>query len=417
MIHGGKPLRGSVSPSGSKNASVAILPAALLSEEKVAIENLPDIRDVHVLENILRALGARIEYSPGQMTVDSRSVESCVACEELTSQMRASYYLLGAMLGRFGEARIAMPGGCKIGARPIDQHLKGMEALGADIELTDTEVIARAHGGRLKGAEVYFDIVSVGATANVLMAAARAVGRTTIVNAAKEPHIVDLANFLNSMGANIKGAGTDVIRVNGVDSLHASTYAVIPDQIETGTFMIAGAATGGDVTVTNVIPTHMESMTAKLEEMGVFIEEGEDSIRVVGTGRHRGTSVRTMPYPGFPTDLMQPLSALMALATTRSRIEENIFENRFMHFDALRSMGAQIRVIQPGRVAEIDGVPKLHGAEVIASDLRAGAALVIAGLAAEGETLIGGLTHIDRGYDHLEDKMRALGADIQRIRR
>ncbi len=413
LIRGGKPLYGEVSPSGAKNAAVAILPATLLCDGETTVENIPQIRDVEVLHQILTGLGAKVSLENDSMTIDPTNVYSHPANVDLTKQMRASYYLLGAMLGKFGEATIAMPGGCDIGTRPIDQHLKGMEALGAQIEVSHGYITAKANGGRLQGGDVYFDVVSVGATANVMMAASRAWGRTTLVNAAKEPHIVDLANYLNSMGANIKGAGTDVIRIRGVNCLHGSTYTVIPDQIETGTFMIAAAATGGDVLIKNVIPMHMESVSAKLVEMGVQIDEGEDTIHVKGKLPYRAITVKTMPYPGFPTDLQQPISALLTTARGVSVIEENIFEDRFKHLTQLQRMGARTRTT--GRVALIDGVTALGGADVTASDLRAGAALVIAALSAEGETRIGGVWHIDRGYDRLEEKLKQLHADITRI--
>ncbi len=413
LIRGGTPLFGEVSPSGAKNAAVALLPATLLCDETTTIENLPRIRDVQVLDEILVQLGAKVAYENGRMTVDPAHVVSSPADEGLTCQMRASYYLLGAMLGKFGEATIAMPGGCPIGSRPIDQHLKGMEALGADIDVSRGYITAKAKHGRLQGGEIYLDVVSVGATANVMMAAVRAQGRTVIVNAAKEPHIVDLANYLNSMGANIKGAGTDVIRVRGVESLHGSTYTVIPDQIETGTFMIAAAAAGGDVLIKNVIPMHMESISAKLIEMGVRVEESEDTIRVRGNRPYRAITVKTMPYPGFPTDLQQPISALLCMAQGVSVIEENIFEDRFKHLTQLQRMGARTRIT--GRVALIEGVSAMGGADVTATDLRAGAALVIAALAAQGETRVAGLRHIDRGYDHLEEKLKQLHADISRV--
>jgi UDP-N-acetylglucosamine 1-carboxyvinyltransferase len=412
LIRGSKPLFGEVSPSGAKNAAVAVLPAALLCDDTTTVENLPEIRDIHVLFEILSKLGAKVDYQGGSLTIDPRPVISQPAEDELTGQMRASYYLLGAMLGRFGEATISMPGGCAIGSRPIDQHLKGMEALGAEIDVSHGYIKAKAKGGRLRGSEIYLDVVSVGATANVLMAAVKASGRTTIVNAAKEPHIVDLANFLNSMGANIKGAGTDVIRIHGVESLHGSVYTVIPDQIETGTFMIAAAMAGGDVLIKNVIPMHMESISAKLTEMGVLIDEGEDTIRVRGNRPYRAITVKTMPYPGFPTDLQQPISALLATARGVSVIEENIFEDRYKHLTQLQRMGAKTRVT--GRIAIIEGVDTLDGADVFASDLRAGASLVIAALAAQGETRISGVWHIDRGYDRLEEKLKQLGADIRR---
>ena len=326
--------------------------------------------------------------------------------------MRASYYYLGSLLGRFGKAEIALPGGCSIGQRPIDLHLKGMSAMGAEIEVKEGMVVARAKGGRLHGAEIYLDVVSVGATANLMMAAVMAQGNTTIINAAKEPHVVDLANFLNSMGAKSKGAGTDVIRIRGVEQLHGCTYAVIPDQIETGTLMIAAAASMGDVTITNVIPMHMESVTAKLLEMGVHVTEGPDTIRVQADHRPGRVTIKTLPYPGFPTDLQQPISSLLCVAEGTSMVVENIFEDRFKHLTMLQRMGAKSSV--SGRVAVIEGVDRLYGAPVEASDLRAGAALVIAGLIAQGDTMVGSLHHIDRGYAHLEEKLRSLGAKIRR---
>ena len=412
IIKGGTPLKGTVSVSGAKNAAVAILPAALLSDETCVVENLPDILDVKVLSHILERMGAEAKFENNSMTIDPKGVKSQPVPYELTKHMRASYYLLGAMLGRFGQASIAMPGGCVIGTRPIDQHLKGMEALGAEIKLEHGSIVAKAPNG-LHGVEIYMDVVSVGATANIMMAAVKASGKTTIVNAAKEPHIVDLANFLNSMGAKIKGAGTDVIRILGVEHLHGCRYTVIPDQIETGTLMVAAAATRGDVLIQNVIPMHMDSISAKLLEMGVRVEEGEDSIRVSMQNRPRHCAVRTHPYPGFPTDLQQPLSALLCVAQGTSTVEENIFEDRFKHLSQLQRMGAEIGV--SGRTAIFQGVEELSGADVVASDLRAGACLVIAGLMANGETRITGLKHIDRGYDHLEEKLRSLGAEIHRI--
>lgn len=412
IIKGGTPLKGTVSVGGAKNAAVAILPAALLSDEACVVENLPDILDVKVLSHILESMGIKAEFESNSMMIDPKGVKSQPVPYELTKHMRASYYLLGVMLGRFGEASIAMPGGCVIGTRPIDQHLKGMEALGAEIKLEHGSIVAKAPNG-LHGAEIYMDVVSVGATANIMMAAVKASGKTTIVNAAKEPHIVDLANFLNSMGAKIKGAGTDVIRILGVEHLHGCQYTVIPDQIETGTLMVAAAATRGDVLIQNVIPMHMDSISAKLLEMGVHVEEGEDCIRVSMQNRPRHCAVRTHPYPGFPTDLQQPLSALLCVAQGTSTVEENIFEDRFKHLSQLQRMGAEISV--SGRTAIFQGVEELSGADVVASDLRAGACLVIAGLMANGETRITGLKHIDRGYDHLEEKLRSLGAEIHRV--
>ncbi|MDL2220255.1 UDP-N-acetylglucosamine 1-carboxyvinyltransferase [Eubacteriales bacterium OttesenSCG-928-N14] len=413
IIKGGKALHGEVAASGAKNAAVAILPAALLCPEPSTIDNLPDILDVRILRDILRLMGADVTYGNNTMHIDPSQITSHQAKFDLLRHMRASYYLLGALLGRFGEAEITLPGGCEIGQRPIDQHLKGMEALGAKVTMRGGIVHAVAPEGGLVGNEVYLDMVSVGATANIMMASVRAKGTTSIFNAAREPHIVDLANFLNTMGANIRGAGTDVIRVYGVEQLHGCNYTIIPDQIETGTLMIAAAATRGDVVITNVIPFHMESVSAKLMEMGVSITEYEDAIRVKADGRLRKVSVRTMPYPGFPTDLQQPLSALLATANGTSVIIENIFEDRYKHLNQLALMGAKTSV--NGDVALIEGVEQLWGSDVTATDLRAGAALVIAGLMAQGTTYVRELRHIDRGYDHLEDKLISLGADISRV--
>ncbi|MBE5780684.1 MAG: UDP-N-acetylglucosamine 1-carboxyvinyltransferase [Clostridiales bacterium] len=415
IISGGKRLVGHVSACGAKNAAVAILPAALMAEGVCTIENLPDILDVKLLNAISHELGAKVDYDSENacVKVDATEGISHEATFEMARKMRASYYYLGALLGRFGKAAIALPGGCSIGQRPIDLHLKGMSALGAEIELSEGLVKATAKGGRLKGAEIYLDTVSVGASINIMMAAAMAEGNTTIINAAKEPHVVDLANFLNSMGARIKGAGTDVIRIRGVEKLHGCTYAVIPDQIETGTLMIAAAATMGDVTIHNVIPMHMESVTAKLLEMGVHVEEGPDTIRVWADRRPRRVTIKTLPYPGFPTDLQQPISAMLCVAEGTSMVVENIFEDRFKHLGMFERMGAKCSV--SGRVAVIEGVDHLKGAPVEASDLRAGAALIIAGLMAQGETQVGELRHIDRGYAHLEEKLRSLGAEIHRV--
>ena len=414
IITGGTRLVGSVAACGAKNAAVAILPAAMLAEGPCTIENLPDILDVKLLNEISSLLGAKVDYNPQahSLRVDASHGVSHQATFEIVRNMRASYYYLGSLLGRFGKAEIALPGGCSIGQRPIDLHLKGMSAMGAEIEVKEGMVVARAKGGRLHGAEIYLDVVSVGATANLMMAAVMAQGNTTIINAAKEPHVVDLANFLNSMGAKIKGAGTDVIRIRGVEQLHGCTYAVIPDQIETGTLMIAAAASMGDVTITNVIPMHMESVTAKLLEMGVHVTEGPDTIRVQADHRPGRVTIKTLPYPGFPTDLQQPISSLLCVAEGTSMVVENIFEDRFKHLTMLQRMGAKSSV--SGRVAVIEGVDRLYGAPVEASDLRAGAELVIAGLIAQGDTMVGSLHHIDRGYAHLEEKLRSLGAKIRR---
>ena len=415
-INGGKRLEGAVTISGAKNAALAIIPAVILSGESCLLENLPEIEDVRIVEEILTSMGADISRTPdGSMRIDPSGISTFSVTGEMVSSMRASYYLLGALLGRYKKAEIALPGGCAIGQRPIDQHIKGMRALGADIVIQGGSVKARAD--RLRGAEIYLDVVSVGATINIMLAAVAAEGRTIIANAAKEPHVVDVANFLNMMGANVKGAGTDVIRIQGGRRLHGCTYAVIPDQIEAGTFMIAAAATRGDVIINNVIPTHLEAISAKLMECGVTVSEGDDGrdffIRVSADKRPRAVNIKTLPYPGFPTDLQQPMMALLATAEGNSFIMENIFENRFNHVPELAKMGASISI--SSRTATVEGVEKLYGAPLCASDLRAGAALVIAALAAEGESTISQIHFIDRGYEFLEQKLRALGADITRI--
>ena len=415
-INGGKRLEGAVTISGAKNAALAIIPAVILSGESCLLENLPEIEDVRIVEEILTSMGAAISRTPdGSMRIDPSGISTFSVTGEMVSSMRASYYLLGALLGRYKKAEIALPGGCAIGQRPIDQHIKGMRALGADIVIQGGSVKARAD--KLKGAEIYLDVVSVGATINIMLAAVAAEGQTIIANAAKEPHVVDVANFLNMMGANVKGAGTDVIRIQGGRRLHGCTYAVIPDQIEAGTFMIAAAATRGDVIINNVIPTHLEAISAKLMESGVTVSEGDDGrdffIRVSADKRPRAVNIKTLPYPGFPTDLQQPMMALLATAEGNSFIMENIFENRFNHVPELAKMGASISI--SSRTATVEGVERLYGAPLCASDLRAGAALVIAALAAEGESTISHIHFIDRGYEFLEQKLRALGADIKRI--
>ena len=415
-INGGKRLEGAVTISGAKNAALAIIPAVILSGESCLLENLPEIEDVRIVEEILTSMGAAISRTPdGSMRIDPSGINTFSVTGEMVSSMRASYYLLGALLGRYKKAEIALPGGCAIGQRPIDQHITGMRALGADIVIQGGSVKARAD--RLRGAEIYLDVVSVGATINIMLAAVAAEGQTIIANAAKEPHVVDVANFLNMMGANVKGAGTDVIRIQGGRRLHGCTYAVIPDQIEAGTFMIAAAATRGDVIINNVIPTHLEAISAKLMECGVAVSEGDDGrdffIRVSADKRPRAVNIKTLPYPGFPTDLQQPMMALLATAEGNSFIMENIFENRFNHVPELAKMGASISI--SSRTATVEGVERLYGAPLCASDLRAGAALVIAALAAEGESTISQIHFIDRGYEFLEQKLRALGADITRI--
>lgn len=411
LITGGHRLEGQVHVSGGKNTAVALIPATLLSSEPCTIENLPDIEDVHALVDILRELGAKVDYEPGKsVTVDPRPADGFEVSYLNAQRLRASYYLLGALLGRCGKAKVPTPGGCEIGSRPVDQHLKGFQALGADAEVIGG--IIRVECEQLEGGDVFFDMVTVGATVNVMLAAARARGTTVIYNAAKEPHIVDLANFLNSMGAKVKGAGTDIIRIRGVQSLHGATYAVIPDQIETGTLMIAAAATHGDVVINGCIPTHMDSLSAKLLEMGVKVTDYDEAIRVRSMGAHRAINIKTQVYPGFPTDLQQPMSALLTTARGTSIVQETIFEQRFRHLDEIRRMGADIRVVD--RMAIINGVDDLYGAPLTATDLRAGAALVIAGLMARGVTEIYEPGYIDRGYEHIEDKLRSLGAVISR---
>ena len=413
IINGGGTLRGSVEINGAKNAAVAILPAAVLaSKSKCVIDNIPDIEDVHCLERILLDLGCSVKKtSKNVLEIDATDINTVNACTEDVRRMRASYYFIGSLLARFKKAKVELPGGCPIGVRPIDQHIKGFEALGAKVTIEHGAVLVEAES--LKAANIFFDVVSVGATINVMIAATMAEGTTVLENVAKEPHVGDVANFLNSMGADIKGAGTDVIRIKGVNELVGCNYSVIPDQIEAGTFMIAAAATKGDVTITNIIPKHLESISAKLIEMGAIVEEDDDSIRVTVDNKLRGVNVKTAPYPGFPTDVQQPMSVLLSVTKGRSLVTESIWENRHKHTDELKKMGAMIKV--EGRTAIIDGVENLEGAKVIATDLRAGAAMVIAGLIANGETEIVDIEHIDRGYPHIEEKFRSLGADIRRV--
>ena len=410
LITGGHALEGEVRVSGGKNTAVAVIPATLLSDEPCTIENLPDIEDVHALADILTELGAKVDYEPGRcMRVDPRPADGTEVSYHNAQRLRASYYLLGALLGRNGKAKVPTPGGCEIGSRPVDQHLKGFRSIGAEAEEIGGMLTAE---GPLTGGDVFFDMVTVGATVNVMLAAVKAKGQTFIYNAAKEPNIVDLANFLNSMGAKIKGAGTDIIRIRGVQRLHGSTYAVIPDQIETGTLMIAAAATGGDVIIDGCIPTHMDALSAKLLEMGVKVTDYDDAIRVHVVGPRRAINVKTQVYPGFPTDLQQPMSALLTTAKGTSLVTETIFEQRFRHLDEIRRMGAHVRVMD--RTAIIEGVPELYGAPMTASDLRAGAALIVAALMARGTSEIYEPGYIDRGYEHIEDKLRSLGAEIRR---
>ena len=413
IINGGKKIYGDIEISGAKNAAVAILPAVVLASKGVCtIENIPNIEDVKCSLKILESLGCEITVEDNRAIINSENINTHKANIEEVTKMRASYYLLGSLLSRFKKASVDMPGGCSIGVRPIDQHIKGFEALGAKVQIEHGAVLVEAD--KLVGSNIYFDVVSVGATINVMMAAVLAEGTTVLENAAKEPHVVDVANFLNTMGANIKGAGTDVIRITGVEELRGCTYSVIPDQIEAGTYMIAAAACGGEVRIKNVIPKHLESISAKLIEMGVEIIEEDDSLIVKSDGKLKGANIKTLPYPGFPTDVQQPMSALLTIARGRSIINESIWESRYKHVDELKKMGANIKV--EGRTAIIDGVPKLTGAEIRATDLRAGAAMVIAGLIAEGTTVVTGLEHIDRGYPHIEDKLVKLGADIKRVK-
>lgn len=417
-IHGMKRLEGTVTISGAKNAAVAIIPAAILAGEPCVLENLPNIADVESLRDILSGLGAKVDMTEGGcMRIDPSSIDTRDATSEQVSSMRASYYLLGAMLGAYGEIELALPGGCVIGPRPIDQHIKGMRALGAKIYMDESRNVIRAQATKLKGAEIFFDVVSVGATINVMLAATKAEGTTVLSNVAKEPHVVDVANFLNMMGASVRGAGTDVIRIQGRKKLHGCSYSIIPDQIETGTYMIAAAATRGDVVIKNVIPTHMEAISAKLMESGARVIEGDDGrdfyLRVTMNDRPRAVSFRTAVYPGFPTDLQQPMMAYLATAAGTSVITENIFEKRFNHVKELRKLGASINLAK--RVARVKGVESLRGGDITASDLRAGAALIIAGLMAGGETRVHRIDYIDRGYEYLDSKFRAIGADILRV--
>lgn len=411
VIKGGKPLQGTISVSGAKNAAVAILPATILCEGKFEIDNLPNIDDVRLLDHLLCWMGATTSLEKTKISIDTSGISKHVIDNNAVKMMRASYYFMGALLGRFGKAEVALPGGCAIGLRPIDQHIKGMEALGAVVKTEYGMLKATAPNG-LVGTDIYLDVVSVGATINVMLAAVMAKGKTTIVNAAKEPHVVDVANFLNCMGAKVKGAGTDIVRITGVDRLHGCSYSIIPDQIETGTLMIAAAATRGDLTITNVIPTHMEALTAKLIEMGVTVEEGDDTMRVSCRKRPKHVNIKTLPYPGFPTDLQQPATVLLSTADGASIIVESIFESRFKHINEIRRMGANVSI--DGRVCVVEGVERLTGAPVRATDLRAGAALIVAGLMADGETEITGVQYIDRGYDHIEGKLKLVGADIRR---
>ncbi len=414
-IYGGTPLSGSVTISGAKNAAVAILPAALLVKGQCRIENVPDISDVRILLEMLRGMGARIEQpESGVVIMDCTDVRSEQPDPVLVRKLRASYYLMGVLLSRFGRSLVALPGGCSFASRPIDQHIKGFKALGAAVTETDEYVSMEPGPNGLMGNRVSLDVVSVGATVNIMLAATLLPGQTVIENAAKEPHIVDLANFLNTMGANISGAGTDTVKIRGVEALQGGTYTIIPDQIEAGTYIAAVAAAGGDVLVKNVIPKHMDCITSKLEEMGAEITNYDDSIRIRSSGKLSGTTVKTRPYPGFPTDMQAQICVCMALASGTSRLTESVYETRFFGYcTELESMGAYIQV--EGKTAMVYGKERLHGATVRARDLRAGAALVIAGLAAEGITRVENIHYVERGYERLIEKLTALGAKIRRV--
>ena len=412
IMNGGSPLVGEVAIGGAKNAALGILAAAIMTDEDVYIENLPDVKDINVMLEAIKAIGASVErLDRHSVKINASSVKDVLVDDEFIRKIRASYYFIGALLGKYKSAEVALPGGCNIGSRPIDLHLKGFKALGAEIDIESGRV--KAHEIDLVAADIYLDTVSVGATINIMMAASLAEGRTVIENAAKEPHIVDVANFLNSMGADIKGAGTDVIRINGVKSLHGSRYSIIPDQIEAGTFMCAAAITKGDITVKNIIPKHMEAISAKLMEMGCEVVEFDDAIRVIAKNNQRSTNIKTLPYPGFPTDMQPQITTALALATGSSLVVESIFENRFKYVDELARMGTNIKV--EGNTAMVIGVAKLRGAALKAPDLRAGAALVLAGLAAEGQTTVDDIKYIKRGYEDFEGKLVSLGADIREV--
>jgi UDP-N-acetylglucosamine 1-carboxyvinyltransferase len=411
VIQGGKRLFGEVEISGAKNAAVAIIPAALLVEGVCRIENMPQISDTDMLLGILADLGARVRMmNPTTVEIDCTHISKEGAPFDTMRRIRASYYFIGSMLGRFGSVKTTMPGGCNFGVRPIDQHIKGMNALGATVDVRGGFIYGAADGGRLKGAQIYLDKVSVGATMNIIIAAATARGRTVVENAAREPHIVDLANFLNSMGADVRGVGTDTVKVYGVDKLYGGTYSIIPDQIEAGTYMVAAAAAGGEVLIKNVIPKHLECIIAKLREMGVIIEEYEDSVLVKSDGRLRRTNVKTQPYPGFPTDMQPQVTAALCMAQGTSVVTESVWDNRYKYVSELKKMGAQIQV--DGKTAVVEGIESLSGAPVAACDLRAGAAMVIAGLCAAGTTFVEDVQYIERGYQNLVGKLRRLGADI-----
>ena len=412
IIKGGHPLVGEVEIGGAKNAALAILVAAIMTDETVVIDNIPDVSDINVMLDAISEIGATVQrIDRHTVRINASTVQNVCIDYDSMKKIRGSYYFLGALLGKYRRAEVPLPGGCNIGSRPIDQHLKGFRALGAEVTIEGGMVVTEAP--ELHSTHLFFDVVSVGATINVMMAAAMAEGKTVLENVAKEPHVVDVANFLNSMGANIKGAGTDVIRIKGVPSLHKTEYSIIPDQIEAGTFMFAAAATRGDITVLNVIPKHLEATTAKLIEMGCEVEEFDDAVRVVAKGRLRSTHVKTLPYPGYPTDMQPQIGVTLALCEGTSVITESIFENRFKYLDELTRMGANVKI--EGNTAIIEGVEKLSGARVGAPDLRAGAALVIAGMATEGITIVDDIVYIQRGYERFEEKLRGIGAIIERV--
>ena len=412
IIKGGNPLVGEVEIGGAKNAALAILAAAIMTDETVLIDNLPDVNDVNVMLEAISGIGAMVQrIDRHTVKINGSTIGDFNIEYDYIKKIRASYYLLGALLGKYKKAEVALPGGCNIGSRPIDQHLKGFRALGADVDIEHGKIVAEAE--HLRGTHLYFDVVSVGATINVMMTAAMAEGLTIMENVAKEPHVVDVANFLNSMGANIRGAGTDVIKIRGVKSLHKSEYSIIPDQIEAGTFMFAAAATKGDVTVMNVIPKHLDATISKLVDIGCEVEEFDDAVRVVAKGRLRSTQVKTLPYPGYPTDMQPQIGVVLALAKGTSTITESIFENRFKYLGELARMGALVKV--EGNSATIEGVERFSGARVSAPDLRAGAALCIAGLAAEGITIVDDNVYIQRGYERFEEKLRSLGGVIEKV--
>lgn len=412
IMKGGNPLVGDVTIGGAKNAALGILAAAIMTDEDVIVENLPDVRDINVLLEAIQEIGATVDRIDRHTAkINAFTIREVSVDDEYIRKIRASYYFIGALLGKYKSAEVPLPGGCNIGSRPIDQHLKGFRALGANIEIERGAVVA--HAIDLVGSHIYLDVVSVGATINIMMAAALAEGLTILENAAKEPHVVDVANFLNSMGANIKGAGTDIIRIHGVRKLHGTEYSIIPDQIEAGTFMCAAAVTRGDVTVKNVIPKHLEAISAKLIEIGCEVLEGDDEVRVVGRPKQRSTNIKTLPYPGFPTDMQPQMAVTLALAEGTSMITESIFENRFKYVDELSRMGGNIKV--EGNVAVIDGVKGFTGAQVESPDLRAGAALVLAGLSASGYTVVDEIGYILRGYESFEEKLQALGASIEMV--